>query len=86
MRDTSRFISDKYRRMLLRLSPAERLAMACRMLSTAKALAQAGIRRGHASIGESPSTRRQMFLHLYRNDFSGREVERILPSLTDGDE
>ena len=86
MKDTSELIGDKYRTMLLRLSPAERLAMACRMLSTAKALAQAGIRRGHASIGEPPSIRREMFLHLYRNDFSGREVERILPCLTDGDE
>lgn len=86
MRDASELINDKYRTMLLRLNPAERLAMACRMLSTAKALARAGIRRAHASIGESPPIRRQMFLHFYRNDFSGREIERILPSLTVGDE
>lgn len=86
MRSTSGFIDDKYRTMLLRLSPSERLAMACRMLSTAKALAQAGIRRGHASIEKRTPMNRRMFLHLYRNDFSRREVERILPNLIEGDE
>ena len=86
MRDTSEFVSDRYRTMLLRLSPAERLAMACRMLSTAKALAQAGISRGQAPAGASPSIRQQIFLHLYRNDFSAREVDRILPALADGDQ
>ena len=84
MRDTSEFINDKYSTMLLGTSPAERLAMACRALSTAKALAQAGIRRGQTPIGQSFSMRQRIFLHLYRNDFSAREIDRILSKLADG--
>lgn len=85
MRDTPEHINDKYSAMLLRMSPAERLAMACRMLDTAKALAQAGVRREQAPIGESPSVRQRIFLHFYRNDFSPREVDRILSGLADRD-
>jgi hypothetical protein len=81
MRDTPRLIDDKYREMLLRLSPAERLAMACRMFDTARALAGAGIRQERGSV-ETPSyVHRQMFLRFYRNDFSGDEVEKILHSI-----
>ena len=86
MKDTSDLIDRKYRAMLLELSPAERLAMACRMFGTAKALARAGIRREHASIERPSFMNRQMFLHFYRNDFSESEVGRILHSLTEGDE
>jgi SAM-dependent methyltransferase len=69
--------------ILLRIGPAERLAMACRMFDTAKALAQAGVRREQVPIGESPSVRQRIFLHFYRNDFSPGEFDRILRTLAD---
>jgi len=85
--DTPEPIRDRYRAMLLRLSPAERLAMACRMFDTAKALALAGIRRREpAVVADSPAARQKIFLHLYRNDFSPRETERILNLLKDADQ
>jgi len=84
MNDTPGPITDKYRAMLLRLSPPKRLAMACRMLSTAKALAQAGIRCRSVSFEDPTAMRREVFLHFYRNDFSRLEVERILDSLSEG--
>jgi len=83
MRDTPEHINDKYSAMLLRISPAERLAMACRMLDTAKALALAGVPREQATTGESRSASQRIFLHFYRNDFSTRELDRILNGLAD---
>ena len=83
MRDTSEDIEKKYRSMLLALEPAERVEMGCRMFSTAKALASAGIRhelKGKAGPGE---IRRKIFLRFYGNDFSESELKEILSALFD---
>jgi len=61
--DTPPEVDELYRRMLLRRSPAERLCMACRMFSSARALARAGMPTTSAS-----QIRRQMFLRLYAAD------------------
>ena len=63
MNDTPLDVDELYRRMLLRRSPAERLCMACRMFSSARALARAGMPTTSAS-----QIRRQMFLRLYAAD------------------
>ena len=63
MNDTPPGVDELYRRMLLRRSPAERLCMACRMFSSARALARAGMPTTSAS-----QIRRQMFLRLYAAD------------------
>ena len=63
MNDTPPEVDELYRRMFLRRSPAERLCMACRMYSSARALARAGM---PATSGAQ--MRRQMFLRLYAAD------------------
>jgi hypothetical protein len=86
MTETQRAIDEKYRAMLMALSPAERLAMACRMFSTARALAEAGIRQGQDPVEDSAPARRRIFLHFYRNDFAPGETDRILCRIADADE
>jgi hypothetical protein len=61
--DTPPDVDELYRRMLLRRSPVERLCMACRMFSSARALVRAGI---PATSGAQ--MRRRMFLRLYAAD------------------
>jgi hypothetical protein len=61
--DTSAHVEELYRRMLLRRAPVERLGMACRMFSSARALARAGM-----PTTAGAQARRQMFLRLYAAD------------------
>jgi len=61
--DTPPDVDELYRRMLLRRSPAERLCMACRMFSSARALARAGM-----PTTSGAQIRRKMFLRLYAAD------------------
>ena len=63
MNDTAPAVDELYRRMLLRRTPAERLYMACRMFSSARVLARAGM---PATSGAQ--VRRRMFLRLYASD------------------
>jgi hypothetical protein len=61
--DTPPDVDELYRRMLLRRSPEERLRMACRMFSSARALARAGM-----PAASGAQMRRQMLLRLYAAD------------------
>ena len=63
MNDTPSDVDELYRRMLLRRSPEERLRMACRMFSSARALARAGM-----PAASGAQIRRQMLLRLYDVD------------------
>ena len=63
MNDTPPDVDELYRRMLLRRSLVERLCMACRMFSSARALVRAGM---PATSGAQ--IRRQMFLRLSAAD------------------
>ena len=77
MNDTSPDVDELYRRMLLRRSPVERLGMACRMFSSARALARAGM---PATSGAQ--ARRQIFLRLYAADMlDDRLRERALRAI-----
>ena len=79
MKDTTTAIEQIYNRKLLDLAPDERLAMACRMFSTAKALIRAGI-----SAGSGISTteeRALIFLRLYGQDFDQGARAKILSRL-----
>lgn len=69
-----------YRQMILALSPAERLAMACNMFSEAKALVRAGI-ISECGGSEPDDLRRRMFIRLYAGDFEPAELEKILKHL-----
>lgn len=82
MKDTPAGIEATFLDLMMSRSPSERLAMACRMFDTGKALIQAGIldECGELEPGE---LRRRMFLRLYPQDFAQDEKEQILASLAD---
>jgi len=80
MKDTPEAVEKRFREMMMARSPAERLAMACRMFSTAKALVRAGLLHKHGHL-EPQELRRHIFLRFYGNDFSKEECERILDVL-----
>ena len=80
MNDTPPAVEAKYREMLMAKSPAERLAMACGMFATAKALVQAGLLQKHGPLTHA-ELRRLTFLRFYGEDFSESEREKILKRL-----
>ena len=69
-------IEGRFREMILARSPGDRLTMACRMFTTAKALVRSGLLEeyGHIERGE---LRRHIFLRFYSSDFSKAEREKI---------
>lgn len=74
-------LNRQYRRMLLKLEPQQRLAMAARMFSAAVAIARAGL--GQDVTHQDLSIRQRLFLRLYGNDFSAADRDRILAYLAD---
>ncbi len=81
MKDTSEAMQERYQAMLMALSPGERIAMACRMFNTAKALALAGIQHREGPIDDPILIRQKLFLHFYGNDFTPEETDRILAAI-----
>ena len=79
MNDTPPDVDEPYRRMLLRRSPAERLCMACRMFSSARALVRAGM---PATSGAQ--IRRQMFLRLYAADMPDDRLRELANRAIEG--
>ena len=79
MRDTAASVEARFLGQLMSLTPEERLAMACRMFATAKALVRAGIpNKGVVSPGEF---RGLLFLRLYGEDFNEVDRAKILVGL-----
>ncbi len=77
MNDTTPEIQDKYQRMIMALSPSDRIAMACSMFSTARSLMVAGMRD---KVPED-EVRWRLLLRLYGNDLSESSLQRIKTSL-----
>ena len=69
MSDTAPMIEKRYHEMLMRLTREQRLLQTCRMLTTAKRLAESTIRAASAGPMDDETLRRELFLRLY-----GREV------------
>lgn len=59
------------------LTPAERIAMACRMHGTARTLAIAGIKHTLGDIGEA-RLRGELFRRMYASDFTSDELKKIV--------
>ncbi|MBI4559875.1 MAG: hypothetical protein HY706_19980 [Candidatus Hydrogenedentes bacterium] len=74
-------LEARYRRMLLSLSPGERVAMACRMFSTAVTLVEAGLRV--SANPQNLNVRQRKFLRFYGRDFSEADQAKILKALGD---
>ena len=79
MRDTTPAMEAEYNRRIMALSPGRRMAMACEMFGTAKALARAGLRA--EGVRDEVDMRRRIFLRFYGDDFSEAERARILDYL-----
>jgi hypothetical protein len=73
MSDTAPVIEKRYREMLMRLTPEQRLLQTSRMFATAKRLAESSIRATSAGPMDDETLRRELFLRLY-----GREVRGTL--------
>lgn len=77
MNDTPPEVDELYRRMLLGRSSEERLRMACRMFSSARVLARAGM-----PAASGTQARRQMLLRLYAADLpDDRLKERTIRAI-----
>jgi hypothetical protein len=69
-----------YTEMLMSRSPFERSEMVCRMFDTARFLVEAGIKHRNPNI--SPARlRTEVFLSLYRQDFSRDELRKIISQI-----
>jgi hypothetical protein len=79
--DTTQNVEALYRRLILSQSPAKRLAMACSMFATAKALVLAGIAKAEQKDTNPKALRRHLFLRLYGGDFNRAQKEKILEHL-----
>jgi hypothetical protein len=83
MSDTAPVMEQRYREMLMRLSPEQRLLQTCRMFATAKRLAESSIRASSAGPMDDETLRRELFLRLYgrevRDPFRKMVLERHLP-------
>lgn len=79
MSDTSVEVEERFRKLMLARSPAERLAMACGMFATAKTLVRAGILEEHGLI-DPYELREHVFLRFYGQDLGKAEKAKILNS------
>jgi len=77
MNDNPIDIEERFRKMIMARSSQERLAMACHMFATAKALVRAGIKEEHGLI-EPYELRKLMFLRLYGQDLGKAERAMII--------
>ena len=73
MNDTSPHLEAVHRRMLMSLSPGERMRMGCDMFDTARSIVLASLRE--TSDEDLPA---RLFLRFYGNDFPPDQIERIL--------
>jgi len=78
MRDTSKQTEERYREMLLSLTPLERLRMASRMYDSGRKLVIAGMQNEEHELDPS-QLKWQLFLRMYGSDFTASEIMRIKP-------
>ncbi|GAX61737.1 l-asparaginase/archaeal Glu-tRNAGln amidotransferase subunit D [Candidatus Scalindua japonica] len=77
MGDTPTQVQLRYKKMIMSLTPSERLRMASRMYDSGRKLVISGIQNGKHQLNAS-QLREQLFLRIYGNDFSTAEVKRII--------
>lgn len=80
MNDTPGAIEDKYREMIMTCSPADRIAMACRMFATARSLTAAGIHQTSPDLG-ADEIKQRIFLRFYSHEYGETELQKILVAL-----
>lgn len=83
MNDTPGAIEDKFREMIMTCSPADRIAMACRMFATARSLTAAGIHQTSPDLG-ADEIKQRIFLRFYSHEYGETELQEILSVLNEG--
>jgi hypothetical protein len=73
-------VDARFREMMQRLTPAERLAMACRMFSTGRALVIAGLLSRNRDLA-GLRLRRALLRRLYGRDLGAEQLDRIETAL-----
>jgi len=82
MNDTQAKVERLYNKMLLSKTPQERLKMASRMFDSGRKLVISGILRGVQNL-DSSQLRTQLFLRIYKNDFTPAKIKRIINRISD---
>ncbi len=75
MNDTPKQIQLRYKKMLMSLTPSERLSMVSRMFDSGRKLIIAGIQNERPQISNA-QLRGQLFLRMYGNDFTAADRKR----------
>lgn len=82
MSDTPTQVQLRYKKMIMSLTPSERLRMASRMYDSGRKLVISGIQNGRQQLNAS-KLRKQFFLRMYGNDFSVADRKRIFKKIPD---
>ena len=77
MSDTTTQIQQRYKEMIMSLTPTERLRMVSRMYDSGRKLVIAGIQNERQHLNSS-QLRGQLFLRMYGSDFTAADRERII--------
>lgn len=80
MKDTTPEIEKRYRSLIARKSPSERLRMASSMFDTGITLMRAGLKHRNRELNEA-QLRARVFLRLYGEDFTSSEIRKIASSI-----
>lgn len=80
MNDTSPEVRERYRRMLMLRTGAERVEMACRMFDAARMLVRASL-GDPDGVDSSAEMRVRLFLRTYGRDFDTETTRRIVARL-----
>ncbi len=79
MNDVTPAAEKRFMELMMSRTPAERIGMACRMFSTAKALIVAGLHS--EGIENECVIRRRVFLALHGADFTEEQQRKIIAHL-----
>jgi len=82
MSDTPKQIQLRYNKMLMSLTPSDRLRMVSRMYDSGRKLVISGIKNGSQRLSTS-QLRGQLFLRIYGSDFTVVERKKIINKIPD---
>ena len=85
MRDTPSATTVRFRSMIMRRSPAERLRMGCSMFDASKRIVESAIRNQNPKI-TSQEAKVEIFLRFYGMEFGKPEKKKILSNLRNSDD
>ena len=82
MNDAPTQIQLQYKKMLMSLTPSERLRMVSRMFDSGRKLVISGIQNGRQQLNTA-QLRGQLFLRMYGSDFTAADRKRTVNKISD---